>query len=173
MPGGHVPNKLRTFVTLVVLIGILSAGAYYGWRGLGGGAVLGLGGDTADDRPEVCTTPEETVRTRGTRVSVYNAGAASGTATRVMDALTRRGFREGVLADAPEGIEVRGVVLWVADREAARTKLVRRQFRFARVVERRNRLGPGINVLVGGFRSLAENSPRRITVELPEQCEAA
>jgi LytR cell envelope-related transcriptional attenuator len=162
----------RTAATMGVLIGILVGLAYFGWQGL----TRGWFDDsqaTAEDVPaEACSTPPPvTVRAQQVRVSVYNAGAPSGQAGAVMDALSRQGFREGRLTDAPDRITVDGIVLWPGDADRGAVELVERQFRDVRVVARPEPLGPGINVLVGDeFGRLAPQAPRSIDVPQPEVC---
>jgi hypothetical protein len=159
---------------MLVLVVIVMAAAYFGWLGLTQGW---LDGDSAsaDDPAATCTPPPPvTVRTAGVRVSVYNAGAPSGQATEVMEALREQGFRRGELTDAPERLEVEGIVLWPGDADAGAVRLVLRQFDDARVAERRRTLGPGVNVLVGeGFERLARRAPRSIDVPAPRPCARA
>ncbi len=171
--GTAVARKLRTAATMAALTGLLLAGAYFGWVGMTEGWLGGDGTATAENAStETCSTPPPvTVRSSRIRVSVYNAGAPGGQATEVMAALGDQGFIQGVLTDAPPPIAVRGIVLWPGRANEGAVRLVRRQFRNARVAPERRPLGPGINVMVGQeFGDLARNAPRRIDVPQPEVC---
>jgi hypothetical protein len=171
--GTAVAQKLRTAATMAALTALLIAGAYFGWSGMTEGWLGDDGTATAENGPtESCSTPAPvTVLSRRVRVSVYNAGAPAGQATEVMAALGDQGFIQGVLTDAPAPIAVRGIVLWPGKADDEAVKLVRRQFRKARVAPERRALGPGINVMVGQeFGDLARNAPRRIEVPQPEVC---
>lgn len=166
----------RTATTMLVLIVILVAAAYFGWLGLTQGWLGDDGGTvSADDTGRICTTPPPaTVRSGSVRVSVYNAGAPSGQASEVLEALTDQGFAEGELTDAPEPVEVEGIVLWPGDAEPDAVRLVRRQFDDVRVAEHSRTLGPGVNVLVGeDFDRLARGAPRSIEVVAPRRCQPA
>jgi hypothetical protein len=154
---------------MLVLLGILVLAAYVGWTGL----TQGLGGGVASESPSAsCSTPPpETVRSRAVTVSVYNAGAPEGQATATMQALTDRGFDRGELTDAPERVEVTGIVIWPGDADPGSVTLVRKQFDTVRVAQKRKPLGPGVNVMVGDvFEGLAANAPRTIAVARPPVC---
>jgi hypothetical protein len=171
--GTAVAQKLRTAATMAALTALLIAGAYFGWVGMTEGWLGDDGTATAENAStETCSTPPPvTVRSRKIRVSVYNAGAPVGQATEVMAALGDQGFIQGVLTDAPPAVAVRGIVLWPGKADEGAVKLVRRQFRKARVAPKRRPLGPGINVMVGQeFGDLARNAPRRIEVPQPAEC---
>lgn len=168
-------RRLITAATMLVLLALLVAGAYFGWVGLTRGWDFGDGSATADDEAtSSCTTPPPvTVRARQVRVSVYNAGAPGGQATATMDALSEQGFREGELTDAPAPVDVNGFVVVPGRKtDPGAVELVQRQLPQARVAERRKPLGPGVNVLVGRqFPGLARNAPTSIEVPQPEVCE--
>jgi hypothetical protein len=171
-----VARRIRTVATMVALVAILVAGAYYGWTGVTEGWLGGDGEATASAPEEPCSTPPPvTLRVREVRVSVYNAGAPGGEATAVMGALGERGFRQGVLTDAPSQVQVDGIAI-VPGRNVERgaVRLVLRQFREVRDVRARldrRPLGPGVNVLVGrDFFDLAPDAPREIKVAQPEVC---
>lgn len=162
-------RKIRTAVTMLVLVGILCAGAWYGWNGLNAGRDVEAEPE-ATPSPE-CTTPEPVrARARGTLVSVYNAGAPTGTGGQVMDALNARGFTRGEIDDAPEGIEVRGVVVWTDEPDSAAARLVARQLRRAKVRERVNIPGPGVNIFYGTEFTGLRKAPRNLTVQPEPTC---
>jgi hypothetical protein len=166
----------RTATTMLVLLFTLVAAAYFGWVGLTRGWLGGDGDSAAADRSaRSCTRPPPvTVRARSVRVSVYNAGAPEGQATEVMEALLGQGFVEGELTDAPEPIEVEGIVLWPGDARRGAVRLVERQFADARVADRRRTLGPGVNVLVGeDFDRLSRGAPRSMDVPVARRCQPA
>jgi LytR cell envelope-related transcriptional attenuator len=150
-----VRSRLRTTVTMLVLIGILCAGAWYGWTGLTVGDV--------EAEPEAeptaeCTTPRPVrVRARDVLVSVFNSGAPTGTGGRVMDVLNRRGFLQGEVEVAPDDILRRGAVIYTSDPRAPEVQLVARQFRRPVIEENATPPGPGVNVFIGaefpGFRA--------------------
>lgn len=163
-------QKIRTTVTMLVLVGILCAGAWYGWTRLSeAGASFAGDGEGTPDAP--CTTPEPvTARARQTVVSVYNSGAPTGTGGILMDALEARGFQRGALANAPDDVQVSGLEVWATDRDSAQAQLVARQLRGAEVQEHATTPGPGVNVFIGrGFKSLRK-APRQITVEPEPTC---
>jgi hypothetical protein len=168
-------RRARTATTMLVLLVILVAAAYFGWLGLTRGWLGDQDSAAADGAARSCTTPPPvTVRSRNVRVSVYNAGAPSGQATEVMEALADQGFVRGELTDAPEPVAVQGIVLWPGDTQAGAVQLVQRQFADARVVERRRTLGPGVNVLVGDdFDRLARRAPRSLDIAVPRRCTPA
>lgn len=155
---------------MLVLLGILVLSAYVAWTGLTGDR----DGVASESASASCTTPPpETVRSRAVTVSVFNAGAPEGQATAAMEALTDQGFDQGELADAPDPVEVTGVVIWPGDSDPGAVALVRQQFEKARVAPKRKPLGPGVNVLVGEvFDGLAGNAPRKIAVAQPPVCTA-
>lgn len=162
-------RKIRTAVTMLVLVGILCAGAWYGWKGL-------TAEPDADVEPEAtpsaeCTTPKPvTARAKNTLVSVYNAGAPTGTGGQVMDALNSRGFDRGDIDDAPRGIEVRGVVVWTDQPDSAAARLVARHLRRAKIRERVNIPGPGVNIFYGTEFNGLRKGPRKLTVQPEPSC---
>jgi LytR cell envelope-related transcriptional attenuator len=159
---------------MLVLLGILVTAAYVGWLGL----TQGLGGDdgvASESSPTSCSTPPPvTVRSRSVTVSVYNAGAPEGQATEVMEALNEQGFDQGELADAPDPVEVNGIVIRSGDTDPDAVALVKRQFDKVRVAPKPEPLGPGVNVLVGeDFDALAAKAPRSIVLPQPPECSPA
>jgi hypothetical protein len=166
-----VSRGTRTATTMLVLLVILVVAAYVGWVGL----TQGLGGSdgVASESPSAtCSTPPpESVRSRSVTVSVYNAGAPEGQATTTMEALTGQGFDPGELTDAPDAIEVQGIVIWGGNTDPDAVELVKRQFDRVRVEQQHKPLGPGVNILVGEtFEGLAQNAPRTIAIPQPPVC---
>lgn len=167
--GRHV----RTTITMLVLLGILVAGAWYGWEGLQSG---GPSAAVETETPTPTTPTEDAncppagprrLRAVQVQVSVYNAGAPSGSAGETSDALVEQGFRRGEVGDAPDSLEVgrRGIAILTAEPDSAPVRLVRRQFGRPQVLERDRSLGPGVNVLVAeAFDGLRRNAPTLIRI---------
>ena len=144
-----------TAVTLLVLVGVLLAGAYVGSRALF--APLPSDGAAASGCEEGLRRGER-VRPRDVTVSVYNAGTRSGLADRTQEQLVGRGFVAGEVDNAPEGAGVRLVRVLAPRRDDPAARLVALQFgRRTPVQVSRDDLGPGVEVLVGDrFRRLVE-----------------
>ena len=158
-------RRVLSAVTLLVLVGILAAGAYVGWQRLSA---------PVDDKtePTKIAGPRcdagvkkgDVVKTRDVTVSVYNAGSRNGLASQTMSELEARGFIAGEVGNAPEDL---ASVDWV--RVLARSKtdpaarLVALQFGKQTLVQAvKKDLGPGVEVIVGDkFLGLVE-APKQI-----------
>ena len=153
-------RRIVTAITLLVLLGILVAGAYVGARALLTPATDGDGDGPECDRG---LRRGDVVRARDVVVSVYNAGTRSGLAGDTQNRLVERGFRPGEVDNAPEGTRVRSVRVLAPRRKDPAARLVALQFgRRTPVQVTRDDLGSGVEVLVGdGFRRLAK-APARI-----------
>jgi hypothetical protein len=151
-------------VTLLVLIGLVGVGGYYGYRALfvpvddsvtaspqGGGCEKGL-------------KKGEVVRTRDVTVTVLNAGTRTGLASRVQQQLVRRGFQAGETDNAPDGTAVRFVRVLAPSRKDPAARLVAAQFGERTYVEKsREDLGPGVDVVVGDrYKGLERHAPHRL-----------
>ena len=147
MRGRH----LTTAVTLLVLTGILVAGALVGSKALF--APMPSDQSRAGDGPSCTRTTlkkGQTVRAREVQVSVFNGGSRAGLATETMGALRNRGFDRGSIGNAPEGTVVRKVQVWTTQRDDVAARLVANQFGpRTRVHVVASDLGPGIDVVVG------------------------
>lgn len=163
-------RQITTAITLLVLCGILAAGAVYGWNQLF--AEVPEPGASATEEPSpTCTTktvaPGQRLTTRQVRVSVFNAGTVSGKAGDTLTALNRRGFLTGEDGNAPEDVSVQKVQVWTTVRNDPEAQLVARQFgKKVRIVVSEQDLGPGVDVLVGNkLNGLAKKAPRSIKVD--------
>lgn len=145
-------------ITLVVLVCILLAAAFVGWRSL-------TAPFPGDDEPAAAATCAEqlrrgdVVRSTDVTVSVYNAGNRSGLASQTQQQLTQRGFLAGEVGNAPGALsDVRGAVVLAPSADDPAARLVARQL--GREVEIRvgaDDLGPGVDVVVGdAFRKLVK-----------------
>jgi len=156
--------RLRTSLTLMTLVALLVAGSVVGWRLLTSNAP-GLGSD--DPACEDQAAPEDTkLRATDVRVNVYNAGSISGLASSTMRSLSRRGFVEGVVDNAPGRTKADNVLLLDPQPKSAPVRLVAAQFE-GDVVTRRVRedLGEGVDVIVGDrFRGLNDAARTFVTV---------
>jgi hypothetical protein len=154
-------RHVTTAVTLLVLVGILAAGALIGIKSL-----LAPISETSDT-PVCSTTPVrkgQRISARQITVNVYNAGTRAGLADETMGVLTNRGFRKGEVGNAPKGTRVTVVQIWSTKGNDAAARLVALQFgRSVRVQVKKTDLGPGVDVVVGdGFRRLVR--ARRVVV---------
>jgi hypothetical protein len=93
----------RTPITMVVLLGVLVGGAWWGWNSLTQSSAEPNCVDTkmANDR----LTPKQV------SVNVYNGGAKAGTAAAVAGILRKRGFHVAKVANEPNGDKISGVAL--------------------------------------------------------------
>ena len=176
-PDQRGQTNLRTLITLVVLLGILVAGAYYGWRGLTADLTT-----TTQPAPTTTTTPSPTctpeppspgkrLTTHQVRVSVFNAGGITGLADQTLSDLHAQGFREGTADNAPEGSAVEAVQVWDARPDSPQARLVALQFEGeVQRVRSTTDLGPGIDVVIGdNFPGLKDTAPRSLQVEPPSK----
>ena len=157
-------RRTLTAVTLCVLIGLLVAGAYVGWRALlapvdGSDDPTAQGGPTCADG----VRRGDTVRTRDVTVSVYNAGTRAGLAGQTQDELVARGFIPGDLGNAPDDLlGVRFVRVTAETRRDPAARLVALQFGRRTPVQAAPDLGPGVEVVVGDRFDGLVKAPRRI-----------
>jgi LytR cell envelope-related transcriptional attenuator len=137
----------QTPVTLVVLVGILAGGAWWGWNS--------LTESTAEPVCEWQQLPNGKLTPDQVEVNVYNAGARDGTARATADALRKRGFRIGRIANEPSGQKIRGVAVRGAGSNVPQTRLLQLQMKQKAPIVVDQRTDPSVDVLVGaGFTGL-------------------
>ena len=163
-PSYAVRRHLLTGITLLVLVGLVAAGGYYGYR-----ALFAPVGDVTAAAPdaegcELRLRQGETVRTRDVTVTVLNAGTRSGLAGQVQEQLVGRGFIAGGTDNAPDDQAVRFVRVLAPSREDPAARLVAVQFGPRTFVQRSEEdFGPGVDIVVGDrFRGLVPDAPRRL-----------
>jgi hypothetical protein len=157
--------RLRTPLTLLVLVGVVVGAGWYGWSQV----QEPLDSPFGDSSKEcVKRTVEEgrTLRPGQVVVNVYNAGSRDGLASTTLDALVRRGFVRGTSSNAPRRVNVAAVAVIDGDPDSAAARLLRAQFRGPVPLHRRPDLGDtGLDVVVGNdYRGLRANAPRSATV---------
>jgi hypothetical protein len=150
---------VTTGVTLVVLLGILVLGGYYGAKSL----FAPLPNPSSADKPSTtCKSTDvkkgQRLRASRVQVSVFNAGTRSGLAGATLAKLHNRGFRQGDVGNAPSDVKVKRAVVWTTDRHDPAARLVANQLGAgARVKFVGRDLGPGVDVIVGNnFHHLAK-----------------
>jgi hypothetical protein len=167
-------RAITSAVTMMVLIGMLVAGAVWGWSSLF--APLPEDATSAVQPTPTCATqivrPGKKVRSGQVRVSVFNAGSRSGLAGQTLDALVDRGFLPGDVGNAPEDRKVRKVQVWSTVENDPRARLVARQFgKKVKVRFSDEDLGAGVDVIVGDRHRNLVKAPRRMNVDkLHEFC---
>ncbi len=145
--------KLRTAITLGVLIIVLLLGLVWGWTKLVE-PLPGLSGDP-DETPEAACSVRsvakgEKVDPGEVTVSVFNAGTTDGLATKTMEQLANRGFAPGETGNATSA-NVDRVEVWAEDARNPAVRLVTSYLgRSAKVVTPEGEaLGDGVVVVVG------------------------
>lgn len=144
--------SVRSALTLSVLCLLLVLGAAWGWSALTQPLPGGESAPVCVDTPVAAGT--EVFRDQVV-VSVFNGSRRAGLAGATMEQLEARGFIGADTGNAP--VQVPGVQIWSADPASPAVKLVRRQFRGAKVTPG-DALGPGVVVVVGErFAGLAKD----------------
>ena len=159
-------RKVVSAVTMIVLLGLLVAGAWYGWQTM----CAPLPGR---DEPEKTAAAEpeceegvargDILRPADVTVSVYNAGSRSGLADQTLTELTTRGFGRGEVGNAPTEMEVvRFVRVLAPIRRDPAARFVALQFGRNTVVQKvEDNLGPGVDVIVGDDFAGLTDAPKR------------
>ena len=160
-------RKAVSAVTMLVLVGLLVAGAWIGWRTLS----APLPGDEEPERKAKSRCDggarDGVIEAADVKVSVYNAGSRSGLADQTLSQLVDRGFARGEAGNAPAELESVLVVRVLSPAKGDPTaQLVARQFGANTAVQTvEDGLGPGVEVIVGdNFRGLVD-APTRIKGE--------
>ena len=145
--------KLRSAITLGVLIMVLLLGLVWGWTKLVE-PLPGLSGDP-DETPEAACSVRsvakgEKVDPGEVTVSVFNAGTTDGLATKTMEQLATHGFAPGETGNASSA-NVDRVEVWAEDARNPAVRLVTSYLgRSAKVVTPEgDSLGVGVVVVVG------------------------
>lgn len=146
--------RLRSAITLLVLLGLLLAGVAWGWSAMT---------QPFPESAEVAICDETTVPA-GTKVypdqvtvSVANAGTREGLAGRTMQLLVDAGFGEGQTGNAPSGTEVAFAEIWTDDPENPAVRLLKGKLGGDATVVRRDTTLSGVTVVVGDdFNRLRE-----------------
>ena len=142
----EVDDRLRTMLTLGVLLLLLVVGAAWGWSA----ATKPFPGRVD---PPICvdTTiePGSRVFPDQVTVSVLNAGGREGLAGRTMRLFTDEGFGRGNLGNAPEDTDVADVQVWTDTPGSPAVRLVASRLGKKVPVVRRDTTTAGVTVVVG------------------------
>ena len=159
-------RKVISAVTMVVLVGLLVAGAWYGWQSIS----APLPGDEEEPRRQARARCDDgvargdLVRSGDVTVSVFNAGSVSGLADQTLSELTARDFIRGDAGNAPTKLETVQFVRVLARAKGDPTaQLVALQFGPNTVIQEfSDNLGPGVDVGVGDSFAGLVDAPREI-----------
>jgi LytR cell envelope-related transcriptional attenuator len=156
-------DGVRSALTLGVLCLLMAVAGAWGWQAL------------TQPLPDNAPAPlcSDTTVAAGTdvfrdqvAVSVFNGSSRSGLAGATLELLQERGFVGADTGNAPQ--PVAGVQIWATDPENPAVRLVKRQFRKARVVPGTEvdgePLGRGVVVVLGqSFTSLRDQEVESVT----------
>lgn len=123
---------------------------------------------------KTCNPADRVVTTTITRpevtVSIYNAGAAAGTAGRFSTALSRLGFQVGTVGNAPDGVTVPIAEVVGPSITDPATKLVAAALGAGTTITSDPSLlvGPGVNVFIGPkHHAVVKRPPSRMALATP------
>lgn len=161
-------RQITTAATMAGLVVVLCLMAVFGYRA----ATQPLPGSDASSTSQ-CSKNEISkqyyVRPGDVTVSVFNAGASSGAAGRLMQSLQDRGFQPGDVANAPSRVHVRLAEVHATPAYRTSAQLVARTLgKGVKVVVPARKAGPGVDVYVGPrFRHLARHAPTKLKLPKP------
>ncbi len=163
-------RTVTTAVTLLVLAAILVVGLLVGANALF--APLPETKQTSPTTSRPCDKQSvakgQRVTTRQVQVSVYNGGSRAGLADETMSALTKRGFRQGKIGNAPDGAGIKRAQVWTTRRHDPGARLAAAQFgKGTRVFFKDVDLGPGVDVLVGDDFTKLGPATRAVVAQHP------
>lgn len=139
-------RSLRSTLTLVFLVALLAGAAVWGW----GAAMKPL--PDSQDQPlceDSAVDAGQKVYPDQVTVSVFNASARSGLATRTMDLFVDKGFAQGDSGNAPRGTTVQHAQIWTSDRRSPAVRLTSSHLGDRATVQKGEQLGVGVVVVVG------------------------
>ncbi|MFD7153678.1 LytR C-terminal domain-containing protein [Kribbella sp. NPDC059898] len=146
-PRPHSRIRWRTPITMVILLGILAGGGWWGWKSL-----------MSSSADPTCTEQKLTnnrLLPKQVVLNVYNGGARAGSAGRVADALKKRGFNIDKIANEPKGDKTQVVALRGASATAPEMLLVAGQLNQKAEMIGDNRTDHSVDLVIGaGFGSV-------------------
>lgn len=165
-PRPHSRIRWRTPVTMVILLGILAGGGWWGWKSL------------INSSAEPTCTEQKLTNNRlvpkQVVLNVYNGGARAGSASRVADALKKRGFNINKISNEPKGDKVDVVSLRGAAANAPEVLLIAGQLNQKAQLVADGRTDHTVDLVIGaGFGSVSLKGipsvqvPANTTVCLP------
>ena len=150
--------RLRSLITLAVLLVVLLVAAAWGWSNLTSPFPKTEKAPICDD---VTIAAGEPITPESLVVNVVNAGERVGLAASTMNSLETRGFARGSASDAADGTEVATVEIWAADPKAPAVRLVSTYLGKNVTVADRTVSAPGITIVVGDkFKGVTKGRKR-------------
>jgi len=146
-PRPHSRIHWRTPVTMVILLGVLAGGGWWGWNSL----INSSAEPTCVEQklPNNRLVPKQVV------VNVYNGGAKAGAAGRVADVLKKRGFNINKIANEPNGDKIDIVSVRGATDNAPEMQLIAGQLNQKALTVGDDRTDHTVDLVIGaGFGSL-------------------
>lgn len=153
-------RRIRGPITLLLLLGLLSAVGYFGWNAV-------VNSQPSGTEP-VCSSPgadgRQRISSNQVVVNVFNAGSVQGLARETADQLRKRGFRIGEVATEETETRVDNVLVRGRSVEAPEVQLVLAQLEGERPVGD-NREDSSVDIVLGDrFKGLYEKGPTSMTV---------
>jgi hypothetical protein len=137
----------QTPITMVVLIGILVGGGWWGWKS--------LTESTADPNCVQQKLPNNRLVPKLVVVNVYNGGAKAGTAAATAAALQKRGFNIGRIMNEPNGNKIALLAVRGATAKAPEVLLVAGQLSQKASVAADSRPDHTVDIVLGkGYTKL-------------------
>ncbi|MFF0266426.1 LytR C-terminal domain-containing protein [Kribbella sp. NPDC004536] len=156
-PRPHSRIRWRTPITMVILLGILAGGGWWGWKSL-----------ISSSAEPTCTEQKLTnnrLLPKQVVLNVYNGGARAGSAGRVADALKKRGFNIDKVANEPKGDKTDIVALRGATATAPEMLLVAGQLNQKAQMIADGRTDHTVDLVIGaGFGSVRLKGIPSVTV---------
>ncbi len=150
--------RLRTLVTLGVLIALVLLAVAWGWSALTTPFPTSEEAAVCEDQT---IAAGDNLRPEDLTVSVLNAGDRVGLASSTMNALEGRGFGVGERANAPTGTDVRTVQIWTDQPKSPAVRLLVTYLGKKTEVVERTPVAAGLNVVVGdGFGQVRKGRNR-------------
>ena len=156
-PRPHSRIHWRTPITMVILLGILAVGVWWGWKSL----INSCSEPTCVEQnlANIRLVPKQVV------LNVYNGGAKAGSAQRVADALKKRGFNISKIANEPKGDKIDVVSIRGASETAPEMLLVAGQLNQKALLIGDGRTDHTVDLVIGaGFGSVKLKGLPSVTV---------